>query len=90
MTKDDYYMLLGKYTHAKEERIKERSESERFLRELQSWMNDLRINKPDEQSIANGHALIDKFFERKKMQEYWELEEAQIKEALNGRINPPE
>lgn len=89
MTKDEYFMLLGKQKHAMDELLKASRESRRVHDALQSWLNGLQINKMDEQKAANGHSLIDQLFKSKQLEAYWKAEEIHAKQALNGQANPP-
>lgn len=89
MTNEEYYMLLGKRTHIKEQLLKAYHESQRLYRELQSWLNELHLNKMDEVRVARGHVLIDQLSDSKKLEAYWKAEEFQINKALDGQSKPP-
>ena len=89
MTKDEYFMLLGKQKHAMDELLKASRESRRAYDALQSWLNGLQISKMDEQKAAHGHSLIDQLFKSKQSESFWKAEEIHAKQALNGQTNPP-
>ncbi|MBV6447263.1 hypothetical protein [Nitrosomonas sp.] len=89
MTKDEYFMLLGKHKHAMIELAKASRESMRAYDDVQSWANGLLINKLDEQYAARGHALIDRLLESKQMEGYWKAEEMRLLKALDEQANQP-
>lgn len=89
MTKDEYFAILGRHTHAKDEFSKAVSESQRLHGELQSWVNGLLINKLDEEYAARGHALIDRLLESKQLEGYWKVEEVRLLKALGGQNKKP-
>lgn len=89
MTKDEYFMLLGKQKHAMDELLKASRESRRAYDDLQSWINGLQTNKMDEQQAVHGHSLIDQLFKSKQSEAYWNAEEIRARQALAGQVNPP-
>ena len=89
MTADEYFALLGRFTHAEGESLKAIRESQHLHAELQSWLNGLQINKLDEQHAASGHSLIDRLLKSKQLAAYWKAEETRMRQALAGQVNPP-
>lgn len=89
MTKDEYFMLLGKQKQAMTELAKASRESMRAYEDLQSWVKGLQINKLDEEYAIRGHSLIDCLLESKQLEAYWKAEEMRVLEALAGQVNPP-
>lgn len=88
MTKDEYFMLLGKQKHAMDELLKASRESRRAYDDLQSWLNGLVINKLDEQYVVRGRSLINRLLESKQLEVYWNAEDMRFLQALAGQVNP--